>query len=43
LNEDIDLLEAARATAEKVLQGNPGATRRHLTRWLGQRHEYLKV
>ena len=41
LNEDADLLEAARTTAEVLLQGHPGAAERHLERWLGGRARYL--
>ncbi len=43
LSADLDLLEAARAAAEKLLQEDAEAARRHLARWLGERHEYLKV
>jgi ATP-dependent DNA helicase RecG len=43
LNADLDLLDAARAAAEVLLRDQPQAARRHLARWLGARHEYLKV
>jgi ATP-dependent DNA helicase RecG len=43
LDVDLDLLEAARAAAEKLLQEDPDAARRHLARWLGARHELLEV
>jgi ATP-dependent DNA helicase RecG len=43
LSSDIDLLEAARATAETLVREDPAAVRVHLARWLGARHEYLKV
>ena len=43
LEEDLDLLEAARAAAEELLREDRAAARRHLRRWLGARHEYLNV
>lgn len=43
LDSDLDLLEAARAAAQELLRDEPQAARRHLARWLGARHEYLKV
>ncbi len=43
LNADLDLLDAARAVAQELLRDQPQAARRHLARWLGARHEYLKV
>jgi ATP-dependent DNA helicase RecG len=43
LSDDGDLLEAARNAAETVLQKHPSAAQAHLARWLGGRHEYLKV
>ena len=43
LSADTDLLEAARATAETMLRRHLAATRAHLARWLGDRHELLKV
>jgi ATP-dependent DNA helicase RecG len=43
LNRDLDLLEQARAAAATLLRDQPDAARRHLARWLGARHEYLKA
>jgi len=43
LSADLDLLDQARAAAETLLRERPEAARRHLARWLGARHEYLKV
>jgi len=43
LNADLDLLDAARAAAQELLRDQPQGARRHLARWLGARHEYLKV
>jgi ATP-dependent DNA helicase RecG len=43
LTVDAALLEAARATAEIMLQRHFEAARSHLARWLGERHELLKV
>ncbi len=43
LDADLDLLDAARAAAETLLRERPDAAQRHLARWLGARHEYLKV
>jgi ATP-dependent DNA helicase RecG len=43
LDADLDLLEAARAAAEKLLSEDRDAARRHLRRWLGARHELLTV
>ena len=43
LSSDVDLLEAARNVAETMLREHPAAVRAHLARWLGERHEYLKV
>ena len=40
---DTELLEAARATAETMLRRYRPATRAHVARWLGARHELLKV
>ena len=40
---DIDLLEAARNAAEALVRDNAPAVGAHLARWLGERHEYLKV
>jgi ATP-dependent DNA helicase RecG len=43
LKADRDLLDAARAAAETLLLEQPEAARAHVGRWLGARHEYLKV
>ena len=43
LSTDVDLLEAARNTADMLVRENAPAVRAHLARWLGERHEYLKV
>jgi len=43
LNTDLDLLDAARAAAETLLREQPDAARRHVARWLGARHEFLKA
>ena len=43
LATDLDLLEQARAVAAALLRDEPAAARAHLARWLGARHEYLKV
>jgi ATP-dependent DNA helicase RecG len=43
LSVDLDLLDAARDAAEKLLRDNPRAAQAHLARWLGGRNELLKV
>jgi ATP-dependent DNA helicase RecG len=43
LDTDLDLLDAARAAADSMLREQPDAARAHVARWLGARHEYLKV
>ncbi|MGZ8228005.1 MAG: ATP-dependent DNA helicase RecG, partial [Burkholderiales bacterium] len=43
LSSDLDLLDAARAVAERLLRDNPGTAQAHLERWLGGKHELLKV
>jgi len=43
LTVDAGLLEAARATAETMLRQHLAGARSHLARWLGERHELLKV
>jgi ATP-dependent DNA helicase RecG len=43
LETDPDLLDAARAAAETLLRAQPVCARAHLARWLGAKHEYLKV
>jgi ATP-dependent DNA helicase RecG len=43
LERDQDLLEAAREVAQEMLERFPDHARRHLERWMGLRHHYLKV
>ncbi|SEK83910.1 ATP-dependent DNA helicase RecG [Nitrosovibrio tenuis] len=43
LEQDMDLLDAARAVAEDLLCNHPEAARKHLERWLGRKSEYLQV
>jgi ATP-dependent DNA helicase RecG len=43
LATDVDLLDAARAASETLLREHPKAAQAHLARWLGARHELLKV
>jgi ATP-dependent DNA helicase RecG len=43
LEQDQDLLGAAREAAERMLQEFPEAARRHLDRWLGGRSDFLKA
>lgn len=43
LQQDIELLEAARVAADCMLRDYPEAARCHLKRWLGERNEYLRV
>ncbi|MGQ0751890.1 MAG: ATP-dependent DNA helicase RecG [Betaproteobacteria bacterium] len=43
LSADIDLLEAARNAADTLVRENAPAVQAHLARWLGERHELLKV
>lgn len=43
LERDGELVEAARETAERMLQQSPAAVETHLQRWLGSREEYLKA
>ena len=43
LSTDVDLLEQARAAAATLLRDQPDAAQRHLARWLGTRHDYLKA
>jgi ATP-dependent DNA helicase RecG len=43
LSSDIDLLEAARETADALVREKAPAVRSHLARWLGERHDFLKV
>ncbi len=43
LEHDIDLLEAARTLAERLLQDDPATADRHLARWMHSKMDYLKV
>ncbi|HEY6239707.1 MAG TPA: ATP-dependent DNA helicase RecG [Burkholderiales bacterium] len=43
LNEDVDLLESARAIAEVLLAERPESAERHLERWLGGRAAFLRA
>ncbi len=43
LEQDGDLLDAARTAAEELLRDYPEAAKRHLQRWLGRKSEYLRV
>jgi ATP-dependent DNA helicase RecG len=43
LEGDLDLLEAARDVADRLLREWPERADAHLERWLGGRQEYLRV
>ena len=43
LEHDIDLLEAARTLAERLLVDDPATVDRHLARWMHSKMDYLKV
>ncbi len=43
LEQDLDLLEAARTWAERLLQQDPATVDRHLARWMHTKIDYLKV
>jgi ATP-dependent DNA helicase RecG len=43
LSADLDILDAARDLAERLLVEDPRSAEAHLARWLGGRHELLKV
>ena len=43
LEQDADLLAAARIAAEEMLRDHPASAQRHLQRWLGEKSEYLRV
>ena len=43
LELDVDLLEAARTWAERLLKDDPATADRHLTRWMHSKIDYLKV
>jgi len=43
LQQDVDLLEAARDAAQQLLEHWPERAEAHLQRWLGSRQDYLRV
>lgn len=43
LEQDIDLLLAARTVADRMLRDHPQAARCHMERWLGKKKDYLRV
>ena len=43
LELDVDLLEAARTWAERLLKDDPATADRHLARWMHSKIDYLKV
>src|SRR5690606_3298688 len=43
LQRDVDLLQAAKAVADKLLAEAPQAVEKHLQRWLGHTEELVKV
>ncbi|MBI1990343.1 MAG: hypothetical protein HYS65_11555, partial [Betaproteobacteria bacterium] len=43
LDTDLDLLEAARNAAQRILPLHPAIAERHLQRWLGGKQQYLRV
>jgi ATP-dependent DNA helicase RecG len=43
LSADLDILDAARDLAERLLVEDPCSAEAHLARWLGGKHELLKV
>ncbi len=43
LEQDGELLTAAQAAAEEMLNNYPEVVRRHIERWLGDKTEYLRV
>ena len=43
LELDVDLLEAARTWAERLLKDDPATVDRHLARWMHSKIDYLKV
>jgi ATP-dependent DNA helicase RecG len=43
LNADLDLLDAARNAAQRILRQNPAIAEHHLQRWLGGKQHYLRV
>ncbi|MBA4142953.1 MAG: ATP-dependent DNA helicase RecG [Nitrosospira sp.] len=43
LEQDEDLLNAARVAATELMRDHPTAARKHVQRWLGRKSEYLRV
>jgi ATP-dependent DNA helicase RecG len=43
LEQDSDLIEAARDCAERLLTEYPQAAKQHLERWMGEKQRYLRV
>jgi ATP-dependent DNA helicase RecG len=43
LERDLDLLEEARAAADRILRDFPELAEAHLSRWLGGKQDYLRV
>jgi ATP-dependent DNA helicase RecG len=43
LSVDVDLLDAARDTAERLLKTQPPVAARHLERWLSGGQHYLRA
>jgi ATP-dependent DNA helicase RecG len=43
LEKDLDLVELARDTAERLLRSGSASVAKHLDRWIGQRRFYLKA
>jgi len=43
LEVDLDLLDAARDAAQRILRDHPATAERHLQRWLGGKQHYLRV
>jgi ATP-dependent DNA helicase RecG len=43
LERDADLLQAAKAIADRLLKEHPEAVEKHLQRWLGYAEELVKV
>jgi ATP-dependent DNA helicase RecG len=43
LERDLELVEAARDTAEDLLAREPAAAASHLARWLGGREDFMKA
>jgi len=43
LDQDRDLVEEAGQAAQRLIEEDPGAARRHVARWLGSRQEMLRA